>query len=167
MNSVPHALDFPPPIPTPQESWTLPDWLNFAERLQEGAADLLERADTVLACVEDYPEGLDDDREGLILGESDTAAYVRKIERLKRRRAQIAGATTPTENTTKHSLTVEELATEMGFDVKKAYRWLRAGRFPGVFQPGGPGTEYFIPHDTPQQFQKQTAIRRNSECLAP
>lgn len=59
-------------------------------------------------------------------------------------------------------LTVDELADAVGFTRKKTYRWLAAGRFPGVTQPGGPGTEYVISSNTPARFFGQTTDQREA-----
>lgn len=73
----------------------------------------------------------------------------RKLDWLDAERAGLEG-----KSQRRAPLTAADLTAELGkpWTRSKVYRWLSEGRFPGVTQPGGPGTQYLIPSDTAERI---------------
>jgi excisionase family DNA binding protein len=121
-----------------------------AELALTEARKKLDEADLLIGhtreLIDIFP-GTDEDkqrRRGLL------ADLVRRFAWLEKERARVGGRAH-----CRAPITADELAVALGWTRSKAYRWLDAGRIPGVTQPGGPGTAYLIPPDAVERMLAQ------------
>jgi hypothetical protein len=140
------------PEDTPQN---LGDWLTFAERLFDTASHAFERADLILSSVEDFGARLSDDPDALLLGESDTSSELRRIERLKRRRAEILSRRS--HHDANNYITVKQLADEIGQTDGATRRLLERGLIPGARRktPGVKNSPWIIPASASETYLAQ------------
>jgi hypothetical protein len=123
-------------------------YLDSAEEELAKATAALGWVNAVTRAASDALGHLGDSPEAL-LARADLAGDVaRRVERMRQKQDRLARGGAPPSR-----MTADELADALGWPVQKVYRWLTEGRFPGVSQPGGKGTEYLIPADTPARLQ--------------